>query len=366
MEVVTVPTDKELLDFLQSIYALNTFDEYRLLVLRALQNLFGCDSAAFFLLRPNKDKFIEPIHIELDEKCFQNYEHYYHRFDLYKNLVFSQHPIPSVDRASDFLDYHQWEKNEHRVDFLLQNRMYHLACIQLFDQDGLLTGEISLHRNRHRSDFTNDEMKYLQLLAPHLQGSLHNQLQHRETVRLNEVLLRALSSDEHGIIVLDQSYKPLIMNQQAEYWQKTLNTDTRQYFWQELKQSCRFLAIAQHDNLSAPLSQHYSFYFNNHLIHIHLHPISEGGSVLAYFICKMSHPVQISDTDDFSNSNKNLTPKEYQVYQLILQGKTNLEIANNLYISIHTVKTHLKSILQKYEVHSRIELIGKCSNRIIK
>lgn len=54
-----------------------------------------------------------------------------------------------------------------------------------------------------------------------------------------------------------------------------------------------------------------------------------------------------------------LTKKENEVMNKILEGKSNLEISNELFISINTVKTHVAKILRKKNVRNRIELIAK-------
>ena len=53
-----------------------------------------------------------------------------------------------------------------------------------------------------------------------------------------------------------------------------------------------------------------------------------------------------------------LTNAEQRVLQQILLGKSNKAIAEELSISENTVKTHVRNILTKYEVPSRIELIS--------
>jgi DNA-binding CsgD family transcriptional regulator len=53
-----------------------------------------------------------------------------------------------------------------------------------------------------------------------------------------------------------------------------------------------------------------------------------------------------------------LTVREQEVLRHILSGKSNREIAESLFISENTVKTHARNILSKYDVSSRAELIS--------
>ncbi len=52
-----------------------------------------------------------------------------------------------------------------------------------------------------------------------------------------------------------------------------------------------------------------------------------------------------------------LTKREHEIYELILTGKSNQKIADELYISINTVKTHVAKILVKKSASNRIQLI---------
>ncbi|MDQ4025370.1 MAG: response regulator transcription factor [Actinomycetota bacterium] len=50
-----------------------------------------------------------------------------------------------------------------------------------------------------------------------------------------------------------------------------------------------------------------------------------------------------------------LTVREREVLQLLARGLTREEIAASLYLSAHTVRTHLGNVLKKLEVHSQAE-----------
>ncbi|MFN2586698.1 MAG: LuxR C-terminal-related transcriptional regulator [Actinomycetota bacterium] len=50
-----------------------------------------------------------------------------------------------------------------------------------------------------------------------------------------------------------------------------------------------------------------------------------------------------------------LTVREREVLQLLARGLTREEIAAALYLSAHTVRTHLGNVLKKLEVHSQAE-----------
>jgi DNA-binding NarL/FixJ family response regulator len=51
--------------------------------------------------------------------------------------------------------------------------------------------------------------------------------------------------------------------------------------------------------------------------------------------------------------DSNLTPRESEVLQLVAQGATNKEIADSLFISENTVKTHLQNIMEKLHLANR-------------
>jgi DNA-binding NarL/FixJ family response regulator len=51
-----------------------------------------------------------------------------------------------------------------------------------------------------------------------------------------------------------------------------------------------------------------------------------------------------------------LTSREEEVLILVAKGSTNSEIADELHISISTVKTHLASLIRKLDARNRVEI----------
>lgn len=55
----------------------------------------------------------------------------------------------------------------------------------------------------------------------------------------------------------------------------------------------------------------------------------------------------------------NLTGREYEVLQLLIKGYSNAEIAEALFLSLSTIKTHASNLFVKMDVKSRTQAIEK-------
>jgi DNA-binding NarL/FixJ family response regulator len=69
-------------------------------------------------------------------------------------------------------------------------------------------------------------------------------------------------------------------------------------------------------------------------------------------------PRSRSDASD-ARDELQLTERETQVLTLLVEGKSNSEIAEALFVSVHTAKAHVCSILQKLSVHDRVQAAVK-------
>ena len=52
-----------------------------------------------------------------------------------------------------------------------------------------------------------------------------------------------------------------------------------------------------------------------------------------------------------------LTEREMEVLRLVAKGRNNRDIAKELFISENTVKNHIRNILEKLHLHSRMQAV---------
>ncbi len=66
---------------------------------------------------------------------------------------------------------------------------------------------------------------------------------------------------------------------------------------------------------------------------------------------------QMSRSDRQAVPTPRLTDRELEVLRYVAQGLNNREIAKQLFISENTVKNHVRNILEKLQLHSRMEAV---------
>jgi DNA-binding NarL/FixJ family response regulator len=66
---------------------------------------------------------------------------------------------------------------------------------------------------------------------------------------------------------------------------------------------------------------------------------------------------QMSKPDKAQSTALKLTERELEVLRLVARGLNNREVAKELFISENTVKNHVRNILEKLQLHSRMEAV---------
>jgi PAS domain S-box-containing protein len=81
-------------------------------------------------------------------------------------------------------------------------------------------------------------------------------------------------------------------------------------------------------------------------------PLRRGGHVVGVF------GLLIPDNPEPRPAHPHLTPRQAEVLQLLEQGRSTQQIADQLHLSGETVRNHVRGILKALGVHSRLEAVA--------
>jgi DNA-binding NarL/FixJ family response regulator len=83
----------------------------------------------------------------------------------------------------------------------------------------------------------------------------------------------------------------------------------------------------------------------------------QGGSPISPEVAR--HVIQLFQKVQPEKDAKQLTPYEVRVLKLLAQGNSYNSAAENLGISVNTIRFHIRSIYEKLHVHSKSEAVAK-------
>lgn len=197
-------------NLIDKLYHCTSFKQLQDILVEDIYHLVPSDSLILLQYAPDGYTVYSSLLHNLDSTLFSEYRDYYQQYDLYKERVNLQQSPPVVNRASDFIDYDTWDKNEHRVDFLLPQNIYHISCLEIIINNKIVSS-LSLHRSRKHNDFNDRDINILYILAPVIKNTyqilertskmdytINEQLTPREK-QILPMLLRNLSNEQLAI-----------------------------------------------------------------------------------------------------------------------------------------------------------------------
>ena len=87
--------------------------------------------------------------------------------------------------------------------------------------------------------------------------------------------------------------------------------------------------------------------------------VAEGNALLAPSVTRriIHEFAQRTPRNDFKSKLGSLTEREIEVMRLIAKGKTNAEIAADLFVGETTVKTHISNLFAKLDLRDRVQAV---------
>jgi DNA-binding CsgD family transcriptional regulator len=213
-------------------------------------------------------------------------------------------------------------------------------------------GVLTLYREPGQPMFSHDERQLLLTVAPHLAEGARRGLLVGEASEPER-------PDAPGLVVLGADWSVESLTPGVEQWLCELPGQ-----WEALgKLPPAVLAVAGRARRSAesnddPGEVALARVLSNQGRWILLHGVSlvANGARRSAVIIEPAHPARISS---LLMSAYGLTEREQDVTRLVLRGDSTAQIAEELFVSTHTVQQHLKRVFEKTGVRSRRDLVGK-------
>jgi DNA-binding CsgD family transcriptional regulator len=220
-------------------------------------------------------------------------------------------------------------------------------------KDGVPWAALSVYRERGRREFDSDEFGALLELAPYLAEGTRRGLLIGEATDPE-------GPDAPGLVVLGADLSPESMTPGVERWLAELPDGD----WEDkerlpsavLSVASRALRSAGGADTAGEIALARVLSQTGRWIVLHGAALVSGGARRAAVIIEPAHPARIVP---LLMAAYGLSQREQEVTRLVLQGASTAEIAERLFVSVHTVQDHLKSVFEKTDVRSRRELVGK-------
>lgn len=337
-------------------------EKYHQQILISLARIFGYRKSVIWKGVDYQGNLYEPIILNMDERLFVSYLDYYYKKDMF-------HPIHSLDMAykkkvlyiTDIMTLGEYEESEIYQDLSRKYNIYHNIATYFFDGNRLL-GAMSVLRPQNEKGFTDTDARTLEVISRHVSKNLaiNNVINNLDYQR--RIFEKYSNHSPIGMIIIDQSlyihyFNPAAREICAELAIKDRWTNSVEQFVRQLLQnSPHTWQSGLIKTMLSPALKRFTVhiapsferkYTDRELYSIYLIP--DGMSTGLYML-------------DRNYNEYNLTSREREILELVTRGFSNQEIADYLYISLCTVKTHLQNIFKKTGVANRTSLCNKVRN----
>ncbi|WP_090088998.1 response regulator transcription factor [Clostridium uliginosum] len=243
----------------------------------------------------------------------------------------------------------------------MDNLYYEIAMPLRRGKD--LLGGIGVFNPKDLGNFTSKDILILEKLSGFISNAFNNYIQLNKVSYEQEFLKDMTLEAPIGIAVLNNSYSIIYSNNIATDFCLDILSDKTclnpiQHVIDKVFLECQFKKEDSSSFLYTTMNS-YSFKIVSSIVSDAFTGLE---SLMYVYITK-----EVSNDDktfDRIVFNYNLTNREMEVINLVFKGLSNKEISQRLFISCHTVKTHMENIFKKMQVNNRTSLIYKINNII--
>jgi len=354
--MLTVRDYEKLLEFQSQICCYDDND-IRLKILGTMQELYKDYPMAFFLTN-DKEQYINPVSINISSEIMSTYEKYYYKTDIFHTSNIAKSLLTkNIIHITDIMTISAFEKTEFYCDNLKKLDVYDEIALQLNYQNRLL-GVIGIMKPKCYGNFTEKEIECADIVRKSVTPCLKEYLDRMKIQNENTLILNIAKEAPIGMIIFDNNFKAIQYNQSAIHFvNEILGYDNDGHLnddlLKKLSDKLYFKGFNSNSFLQTSI-QNYSF-----KIVPFVSPDFTRGFSTFYTVYIVKHENNFGIDYSRLKTIFNLTNRECEIIFMLYQGYSNNRIADELYLSPHTIKTHMQNIFKKMDSSSRTEVLHK-------
>lgn len=330
-------------------------NQFRRKVIDELFNVFGYSYASFWLINNNLELY-DPVCNNLYDKVVHEYLDRFYKID-----PFYPKNIPSkvlFKRESDIISSRdlgpaQDKFNNAYADYLSKDfHMHHKAILQFRENHEPWAG-IAIFLPKDVEDFSSKDLNCLKILCPFISHTLANKIYADTLGCKNEMYELILEQAQVGILTFDDCFKVHYANSAAKDYCAELCKKQRRTTYLDSFIKQHFIDI---EDIYWRFGMEKEI-FSNSMQKFKMKVVASVNKETTMYTVYL-FPQNLNNKNRL-NFIYDLTKREKELIPLILAGFTNQEIADKLYISLSTVKTHIENIYSKLHVTNRTTLCAK-------
>lgn len=333
-------------------------DNFEHYVLDLLDDIFGFNHTIYFT--HSDSGYVENvISNNISKEFIEDYTNIFKNEDQINKFLYNyRYKINSQDVIvlSDIIESSEG-KNTNYFNLLMKHSFCYDMYIVINDNgDG-----IRILRGNDKGKFTEKEKEIANYLSKILAPQNKNIIENRKSKDKIELFNKNIENMNFGFMMLSKEFELINYNKLAFCYSYDIagTYDTNKII-EDFK---KMIHEESDDNLSEGHNNSFHKSIKSFVVEIiSTIVINKDNKVDTYYMIYIYNKIWFNRMLNKLNRTKekyNLTNREKDIVSLVSKGLSNKEIAENLFISIYTVKEHMKNISKKMDVHSRTGIISK-------
>jgi DNA-binding CsgD family transcriptional regulator len=327
-------------------------------LLESFSDILGFDKSIFWLFDKEDGNYL-PIAFHIENQVYEAYTSLYYRFDPF---IPDQTPGSIVTEdaifINDLMTFQDFCTSRYYCKFMAKYNLCYQSVLYLRAK-GSIIGGITLFRTKEEGDFTRNEIHLLREAASFI-SRLTSYYYLDGVLKSKQHLYECVCNQSPVGIIAFRAYYPFeiqYINSAATRYSSEIIIDKNignpaEYLIEKYISNTNFDQFGLFKTLNARSSKIYN-------LNVLPCQTTDENNKLAYAYIVPQKSNSVEQNYMHLHDYEFLSSRQIEIIEYVLQGYSNQEISDKMFISINTVKTHLNKIYKVFKVTSRLSLCSK-------